>query len=97
MRGSTPIHVFELPFETDSIEKVRVTYSQNRRPVLSKEDFVFLEKSIETKLSQEETLLFTNDRLVEIQLKVLFKDGTVQVSDIMEMPCDRCLDNEVII
>ena len=97
MRGSTPIHVFELPFETNLIEKVRVTYSQNRRPVLSKEDFVFLEKSVEIKLSQEETLLFTNDRLVEIQLKVLFKDGTVQVSDIMEMACDRCLDNEVII
>lgn len=97
MRGSTPIHVFELPFETNLIEKVRVTYSQNRRPVLSKEDFVFLKKSVEIKLSQEETLLFTNDRLVEIQLKVLFKDGTVQVSDIMEMACDRCLDNEVII
>ena len=32
--GSTPKHTFTLPFETDLIQELKITYSQNKKIIL---------------------------------------------------------------
>ena len=99
IKGTTPTHVFNLPFETDLIEEVKITYSQSDIEVLSKTttDCTFEGKTITLALTQEETLLFNHHKNVQIQVRVLTITNEVLASDIKIANVGKCLDNEVLV
>ena len=98
MRGTTPTHTFELPFETALIKSVRITYAHNKKPVLVKktEQCVMEGSTVSVKLTQEDTLLFENNWLVEIQLQILTKDGDALRSEICNRYTGVLLGDEVL-
>lgn len=98
MRGTTPTHVFTLPFETSLISKFRIIYAQGKKRILVKEneDCTFRGNTVTVRLSQVETFLFDHMKHVEIQLRALTTGGDVLNSKIMMARPDRCLDDEVM-
>ncbi len=98
IQGSTPLHTFVLPFNTDLIQAVRVTYEQKKKIVLSKEtDEVAMEgNTIALRLSQEETLLFDSLVPARIQLHILTTGGDALPSKPKTLPVYVLLDKRVI-
>jgi hypothetical protein len=97
-RGSTPTHTFKVPIDTSSIKTIKITYSQKDKELFAKrnEDCTLEEGKIITSLSQEETFMFENDKLVSIQIRVLMDDEKCLPSKIMMVSVDKCLDDEVL-
>ena len=98
-RATTPTHTFCFPTEYQGkISKVLVTYSQNGVIVLQKklDDGVFENNIFKITLTQEETNLFNNFQVVEIQVRALTQDNSAVASDIYEVPCQRVLNDEVL-
>lgn len=97
-RGSTPTHTFTLPIGVDKIAKLRITYAQLGRIVLTKteEDVTISGNTVSVQLTQSETLAFRDNRDVEIQIKALTKGGESLVSEIWRVDAGRCLDDEVM-
>jgi hypothetical protein len=64
-RGTTPTHTFSIPIERDLIKDLRITYTQDKKKILTKElkDMEFSEGDINVTLSQEETLLFQTNKI----------------------------------
>lgn len=96
--GTTPKHTFTFPFETDIIQELKITYSQNRKIILEKHlsDCEVGRNSVSYKLTQEETFLFTEGVNVECQARVLTTTGDVLASNIIIVIAERCLDREVL-
>lgn len=95
-RGSTPTHTFVLPFDLDAIANIIVTYRQNGCNVLQKtmeDNFADITVDMDTRevsiqLTQSDTRVFTcgpkyKNNIVQIQLKVLFENGSVMLSDVI--------------
>ena len=59
-RGTTPTHIFTLPFNVEQLQKVEVTYEQLGRVILqkTKTDCTLEGKIIRLELTQAESLLF---------------------------------------
>lgn len=97
-RGTTPTHIYTLPFEKELISDLRIKYFQNEREVLTKtrEDVNLDGNNISFILSQEETFLFQEGKNALVQLKIKTIDGLVLNSDIIELRIDKSLDDEVI-
>lgn len=97
IHGTTPTHVFVLPFDGGIISKVRVLYSQNDNVILVKESdsCTIAGNEISTTLSQEDTFLFDRGEPVEIQLRVLTNTGDALASVPKKVNIVKCLENEV--
>lgn len=97
--GTTPTHTLTLPFDTETIAKVRVTYAQRDVIVLEKtEDDCRLEgNAIIVELSQEETLKFDVHEYVKLQAKVLTKEGKTLVSNKVRLSVGDALNKEVLL
>ena len=96
--GATPRHTFTVPFKTDLIKELKITYAQNKKPVLEKylADCEVEANSVSYSLTQEETFRFDSDAIVEVQARVLTIGGDALASDIRIITAGRCLDNEVL-
>ena len=98
-RGTTPTHLFQIPFNVISLLKIRVWYSQNDVLLVTK-----TEKDAEMQgddifkvtLTQEETLKFDHTEDVQIQLKVKTDKGEVMASPVIRKSVDEILDDEVL-
>jgi DNA-directed RNA polymerase subunit L len=99
MCGTTPTHYFKLPFNVDTISKIRILYSQDNKIVFVKntEDCTLENNLVTTKLTQENTLAFDYRKPIEVQVRVLDVNGDSLVSTIKVIRAGRCLDNEVIL
>lgn len=99
IRGTTPTHIFAIPFETNIISCVRIIYAQNDEVLFEKQttDCTLTERTISTTLTQEETLLFDSKYLVQIQLRILLNDGSALASKVNYISLEKCLSNEVIV
>lgn len=97
-RGSTPTHVFTLPFGTDIIKTIEITYAQKDVVKVRKtnEDCTFEGNTVSTKLTQEETFKFSVDAVIEMQIRVLTIDGDAIPSNIMYDTCNDSLSDEVL-
>lgn len=95
--GTTPTHIFRLPFDTSSVAAARVIYRQMGREVLRKETEAFKKEGnvLSVSLSQEETFLFDATD-VTYQLRVKTLDGTVLNTKPKTIPAVECLDSEVL-
>lgn len=98
VQGSTPLHTFVLPFSTDIIHAVRVSYEQKKKIVLSKEteDISKEGNTLALRLTQEETLLFDHSVPCRIQLHVLTTAGDALPSKPKTVPVHILLDKRVI-
>lgn len=98
-RGTTPTHEFELPFETNAIKKIIITYAQRDEIVLEKktEDCEMDGMIVSVTLTQEETLCFDSSKHVKIQAKILLLNGKVLVSNKITKPISDVLNEEVMI
>lgn len=97
-RGTTPTHVFTLPFEVNLIEKVMVIYAQNNVEVIKKEkeDCEMNGRQVSVTLSQEETLRLSQTANVEVQIRILTNKGNALASQVFVHRVGACLNNEVV-
>jgi hypothetical protein len=102
IRGTTPRYQFELPFDTNNIDKLWLTFAQS----FGQQDvelFTLTEKEcymdgvmLGIILSQEQTLKLKACSFVEVQFRVLMPNGTAMASEIMVVPTDRILKEGVL-
>ena len=97
-RATTPTHIFTLPFDTELVKEIRVTYEQEGVTILTKtvSECELDGADIKIRLTQEETLLFEPDKRVSIQLRVLTSDNQVMASDVTKVWAYSCLDEEIL-
>ena len=99
IRGTTPTHTFNLPFEVGFIKSGKVTYSQDGEIILTKEikECALDGSTITIKLTQEETLKFNCTKgYVYIQVRLLTTGGDALASSLIRVEVDKCLDSEVL-
>lgn len=98
IRGTTPTHIFTLPFDTDQIQQLRLTYFQDGTTVLEKKETEVKQAGtqLEYTLTQTESLSFAEQKPVEIQLKIKTIDGVVVASKIMRTTVSTVLNEEVL-
>lgn len=98
IRGTTPTHLFRLPFDTSRIREIRILYAQGGQLVLEKTgaDCVMEENTVSVTLSQEETLQFSHRETVDCQIRVLTMDGTAFANQVFHLPVDMVLSEEVL-
>lgn len=108
IRGTTPTHTFKFgTLNPEELTQLNVYYAQRGEVILTKTkaDFNFNSLiddditlySAYTKLTQEETLLFSPRIEVEIQVRVLTDDGIAMASPKYKVPVQNVLDDEVLI
>jgi hypothetical protein len=66
-RGTTPTQVFELPFSTNELKDISITYTVNDIILVQKrfEDCVFENNYVIIELDQSDTFLFPARKIVE--------------------------------
>ena len=98
IRATTPTHIFNLPFKTDTIKELLITYSQRKTPVVQKlmDDCVFDGKTIAVTLTQRDTARFSDRRAVEIQLRVLTTSDAALAGNITEVDVGRILGDDIL-
>lgn len=101
IKGTTPSLVFNLPFMASLIKsaEIIVRYVDGVKEVLIEKtlkDCELGEKSIETVLSQEETLQLPAPSTVDIQLRVLTTDDTALATEVYKVKVKRLLKEGVI-
>lgn len=98
IRGTTPTHYFNLPFDTSNIDKVKVIYAQDDKIILTKEtESCTCENNvIKVCLSQAETLMFDCKKAVQIQIRVLTNGGDALASTIKLVDVGKCLESEIL-
>lgn len=99
IRGTTPKHIFTLPFHTDAVKECRVLYAQGDDIVLTKalNDCDKSENDLIVHLTQEETFLFDSTNTVKLQLRVLTFDGEVVASKPMCITVTKCLGSDEVL
>lgn len=98
IRGTTPTHIFTLPFNVDDVKRLVITYAQQCEPLVEKtlEDCELSENKVKVKLTQEDTLRLNNQLPVEIQIRVLTKDNTALASRVTRRAIGEVLSDEVL-
>jgi hypothetical protein len=82
IRGTTPIILYRLPFTTEIIKSAEITikYVDGLKKILiikKLADCEIGEKTIGTRLTQEETLQFPAPAIVSVQLRVVTTDDVI--------------------
>lgn len=98
IRGTTPQLDFGLPFEVSFIKTVWVTFSQNNEEIftLENEALTMNDACISVKLTQEQTLLLSQNNTVEIQIRILTNANNALASNIIKTSVGRILKDGVI-
>lgn len=98
IRGTTPTHIFEIPFDSDIVKSMNITYCQHKEIILEKDlsDCILDGNSISVTLSQDDTLKFSHRRPVEIQIKILTNSGKVLATSVTDIKVGRVLSEEVL-
>lgn len=83
IRGTTPEHSFDFPYDISLVDEVRVTYGQGGKAVFTKtlRDCKVSEGKISVSLIQEETFLFIPKKTLQVEIRVKFKNGKVVSSE----------------
>ena len=97
-QGTTPTHVFTLPFDVSKIKELKITYEQSGKEVLSKKkaDCTLDGKTATVVLTQDDTFKFEQYTPLNIQVRVLTMNGEALSSDIITVQVSRALDSEVL-
>lgn len=97
-RGTTPTLVFKVPFNTDLLDKVYITFAQREKVILNKElsDCECDENILSVHLTQEDTLLFNKTYELQIQVRAKLADGNALVSKLIKKHVSDILKDGVI-
>lgn len=95
-QGTTPTYMITVPFDTSTLQKAQVTFTQDGRLVLKKTDLILSGTTVSVSLTQEETFLFYAGRPAECQLRVKTAEGKARASYAINMKVRRSLDREVL-
>lgn len=97
IRGTTPTHQFVLPFDRAFIKELSITYCQNDEVVIkrNKEECEIIDNTVTVTLTQQDSLSFWPDEIVEVQIKLLTYDGEVLASPKYRIAVEDALDTEV--
>ena len=108
-RGTTPLHVFTLPFQLPPDAEIRIVYAQMEKELVERTtpDCFINGNTVSVRLTDTETLrfnchkVFWNGKLrtwpVEIQIGVKTCDGCKSWSDILSVEVERCLKKDGVI
>ena len=101
IKGTTPTIKYNLPFESSLIKsaEIVVMYVDANKEVLivrKLEDCTLCEKSIETVLTQEETLKLPAPSFAEVQLRIVTTDDTILATVPEKVTVKRLLKEDVI-
>jgi hypothetical protein len=98
IRGTTPTHVFNIPFDTSLVDEVKITYAQDDEIIFVKHtpECTLGDKSISVTLTQSETFLFDHKKSAQIQIRILTKSGEAFASILEKVGVSKCLDDEVL-
>ena len=98
-QATTPTHTFTLPFTTDLIATVRITYAQCGKVVLEKteSDCSFSGYKMVVSLTQEETLSFDENEFAKVQVRIITADGNSLVSNKLRFTVGDALNKEVLV
>ena len=96
--GTTPTHVFTVPFKADIIEKLEIVYAQSGKAVVTKniDACKISGNEISVTLTQEDTLSFEDEENIAIRVRVLTNEGEALASNIIHTYCGIRLSNEVL-
>ena len=101
-RGTTPTHTLTVPVDFETVSKAAVAYAQFGKVIIRKspEECAISGTGTNTivtvNLTQEDTLRFNPREVVEIQMKILFTDGNVALTNISRVSTNDCLDEEIL-
>lgn len=97
-KGCTVVNTFTVPFNREDIDVIYITYQQSGRTIIEKtvSDCVFRDGKILVDLSQEDTLLFNNSYIIQIQIRIRLKNGVATKSNIINVNTDELLKKGVI-
>lgn len=99
-RGTTPVHSFILPDELKDVDfaAMYITYKQGRKTVLEKDrSSISIEDGVASvRLTQEETLLFSDRCKCHIQVRLRTAAGDALVSNVVDIPVYDVLKEGVI-
>ena len=97
-RGTTPTHAFKLPFDTEQIKTVLISYAQNDEVKLTKrtDDCTLKGNIASVTLSQKDTLAFTGNVGIHVEFRALLKNGSAPAFRPVWIRCDDVLNDEVL-
>lgn len=98
IRGTTPTHTFNLPFEVGMIKECRVLYAQDDVVLVTKNtsDCILEGTTVKTTLTQNDTFKFDSDKAVQIQIRILTVNDVALASIINKVGIAKCLEDEVM-
>lgn len=98
IRGTTPDITFNLPFDVSTINNVEVYFAQNDELLLEKgyDDCTMSDSTLVVPLTQEDTLKFDFEEKLQIQVRFMFTDGSVDATDIVKGKVGQILKDGVI-
>lgn len=97
-RGTTPTHEFVVDVDMTSATALYITYKQREKVVLEKniDDITVTGTKLMVTLTQEETLMFNINNIVEIQIRAKMDTGEAIASNIIKTSAQRILKEGVI-
>lgn len=98
IRGTTPTITFNLPFDTSIIHNCEVYFAQNDELLVTKgiEDCTLSGNTLVVPLTQSDTLAFDDEEKLQMQLRFVLNDGTVNATPVMKGKIGKILkDGEI--
>ena len=97
-RGTTPTHIFNVDLDLTDAEVLFITYRQSGKTVVEKtiEDCEITTEEIRVTLSQTDTLAFSVNGQVEIQIRAKFPDGATVACQVIRTAANVILKEGVI-
>lgn len=98
IRGTTPTVTFNLPFNVDIIRNCEVYFGQNDELLVTKEmsECVLDGTTLAVTLSQSDTLAFDEEEKLQLQIRFVFTDGSVDATNILKGKVGKILkDGEI--
>lgn len=96
-KGTTPTLTFRLPYEVEQLSDIKVTISQGGTTLEKRlDDFKASDTTVYVTLTQDETFLFDDDSVADVQLRAVSTHGEALASKVFRVFIARCLDKEVL-
>ncbi len=98
IRGTTPSITFNLPFSVSTIKNCEVYFAQDDELLVTKtkNECTLSGNTLTTTLTQADTLKFDDESKVEIQIRFVFTNGSVDATQIIKAKVGRILkDGEI--
>lgn len=98
IRGTTPTITFNLPFNVSTIKNCEIYFSQEDELLFTKgyNDCVLDDTTLQVTLKQKDTLKFDDELKLQIQLRFMFNDGSVDATEVMKDKIGKLLTDDII-